>query len=147
MADIGTDRDPDLVHLDDPAPAGGNEPGVVELADDGDDDAKLPPQAVQRADGTICLPLRTPVTLKFKRGADVREETFSEFVFHALNGADMRVITARPATSMTATAIARSTRLPEGKVNAVYDRMDARDVNAAERCVMHFMDGGRPTGR
>lgn len=150
MADIGRDHD-DVVNLDEVAaparPAEVLEPGVVSLDDDVPDDAKLPKHAIPRADGTIELPLLHPVTLKFKKGGSVREETTERLVFHALTGGDMRVISSKPADKITSTAIARSTRMAEMKLDAIYDRMDARDVNAAERCVMHFMDGGRPTGR
>lgn len=150
MADIARDDD-DLVDLDagaGPVVATAElEPGVVSLDGDIPDDAKLPKHAIPRADGTIELPLLHPVTLKFKKGGTVREETTERLVFHPLTGGDMRVITAKPPEKMTSTAIARSTRTAEMKIDAIYDRMDARDVNAAERCVMHFMDGGRPTGR
>jgi hypothetical protein len=151
MADIARDGDPDLVDLDGgaapAAPTAELEPGVVSLDGDIPDDMKLPKHATPRADGTIELPLLHPVTLKFKKGGQVREETTERLVFHALTGGDMRVISSKPAEKITSTAIARSTRMAEAKMDAIYDRMDARDVNAAERCVMHFMDGGRPTGR
>lgn len=147
MADIARDGDPEIVDLDAaPAPAETLEPGVVELRD-GAEEERLPRQAVERADGTIELPLQHPVTLKFKRGKDIREETFEALVFHPLTGADMRVIMAQPPDGITPTAIARSTRIHEGKMNAVYDRLDARDAVAAQTCVMHFLGGGRPTGR
>lgn len=150
MADIARDDD-DVVNLDEgaapAAPPEVLEPGVVSLDEDVPDDAKLPRHAIPRADGTIELPLLHPVTLKFKKGGTVREEVTERLVFHALTGGDMRVITSKPADKITSTAIARSTRMAEMKMDAIYDRMDARDVNAAERCVMHFMDGGRQTGR
>lgn len=150
MADIARDEY-DVVNLDEGAPQAGPaellEPGVVSLDDGVPDDAKLPKHAIPREDGTIELPLLHPVTMKFKKSGQVREETTARLVFHALTGADMRVITAKPAEKILSTAIARSTRTVEMKIDAIYDRMDARDVNAAERCVMHFMDGGRQTGR
>jgi hypothetical protein len=149
----GTDmaEDADLVDLDGgatpAAPAAELEPGVISLDDDVPDDMKLPKHAIPRADGTIELPLLHPVTMKFKKGGTVREETTERLVFHRLTGGDMRVITAKPQEKIVSTAMARSTRMVEMKMDAIYDRMDARDVDAAGRCVMHFMDGGRPTGR
>lgn len=150
MADIGRDDD-DVVNLDGSAPEAGPaealEPGVVSLDDDIPDDMKLPKHAIPRADGTIELPLLRPVTMKFKKGGQVREEVTDRLVFHPLTGADMRVISAKPQEKILSTAMARSIRMVEMKADAIYDRMDARDVDAAGRCVMHFIDGGRQTGR
>lgn len=150
MADIGRDDD-DVVNLDggalEASPAAELEPGVVSLDGDIPDDMKLPKHAIPRADGTIELPLLRPVTMKFKKGGQVREEVTDRLVFHPLTGADLRVISAKPQEKILSTAMARSTRMVEMKVDAIYDRMDARDVDAAGRCVMHFTDGGRQTGR
>jgi hypothetical protein len=146
MADIGNDHDPNLVDLDEGKPLTETDPSVVELRE-AEDTVSLPRHAIERPDGTIELPLQHPVTLKFKKGAQVREESFETLLFHPLTGADMRVITAQPPDAITPTAIARSTRIHEGKMNAVYDRLDARDAVAAQACVMHFLGGGRPTGR
>lgn len=149
MADIARDNDGiDTVDLEEEAPGGAGaaaEEGVVELRDEGEE--PLPPGAALLADGTIALTLRQPVTLRFKRGTETRTESFERLVFHPLTGADMRVITAAKPEDMTPISIARSTRIHEGKMNALYDRMDGRDANAAQLCVLHFLGGGRRTGR
>ncbi|MDB5377113.1 MAG: hypothetical protein JWR00_1559 [Rubritepida sp.] len=140
--------DGDVVLLGDAQDEGGEvDPNVVELREDGDDDTKLPDRAVVRDDGSIFLTLLRPVTLKFKMASGIREESFESFVFHPLTGADMRVIKSKPPESVTTTTISRSTRIQEGKINPVYDRMDARDTMDVERVLMHFLNSGRPTGR
>jgi hypothetical protein len=152
MADIYGAQDPaaapaeDIVDLGaapDPAPA---DPDVVELREDGEEEG-LPPQAVEQPDGSIRLPLKYPVTLKFKTGSTIREERFDALVFHRLNGADMRVIKAAKPEGILAVAMARSTRVHEGKMNAVYDRMDAFDTTAADLVIGHFLGAGQKTGR
>lgn len=124
------------------------DPDVVELRDD-DEDGGLPPQAVLGEDGSVLLPLARPVSLKFRSGqaGTVREERFEELRFHPLTGADMRVIQAQKQDNIMPTAIAKSTRLHEGKMNAVYDRLDARDATAAQLVVLHFLGNGQKTGR
>ena len=109
----------------------------------------LPSHAVRNADGSVTLPLFYPVTLRFKKGTagEIREEVFEQLVLHRLTGADMRAITAAERGSMTVVSIARSARLNEGKMNALFDRMDGADVSAAGQVVGFFLSGGRPTGR
>lgn len=117
---------------------------VVDLPEDGEEDVGLPKEAELQEDGTILLPLAQPVTLRFRQGGkEVRAESFESLRFHPLTGADMRVIQAQKGDSIMSTAIARSTRIHEGKMNAVYDRMDARDATACQRVVLHFLGGGR----
>jgi len=153
MADIARDGDIDsrmVVDLTEDAPAAaGAAPAedVLVLGDEGPDG--LPTQAVRRDDGTILLPLRHPVTLRYRRPGSgaVREEAVAELLFHRLTGADMRAIGAASQEAMTAVAIARAVRIDEGKFNAIYDRMDAVDVTAASLVVAHFLGGGRKTGR
>lgn len=150
MADIYSDgeaatRADDVVDLDLPAAAAPADPDVVEL-DEGDDEG-LPDHAIEQPDGTIRLPLKRPVTLKFKSAGSIREERFEELVFHRLTGADMRVIKGAKPEHMTPVAMARSTRIHEGKMNAVYDRMDAIDTTSADLVVMHFLGGGLKISR
>ena len=143
MADIGRDE-PDLVDLGvegKGTPAA--DPNLVELRDEAEDEDALPDRAVVMEDGTIELMLLHPVTLRFKKGETTREESFDTLRFYPLTGADMRVIQSQAKDSLLPTAIARSTRIHEGKINAVYDRLDARDATAAQRCVLHFLGSGQ----
>ena len=107
----------------------------------GADDGKLPPQAVVQDDGSVILPLRFPVTLRFRSAASGQErtETFAEFHMHRMRGADMRAIEAAKDSSKSAVAMARSCRMGEAKFNAVYDLMDAADIAAASKVVLHFL--------
>lgn len=150
MADIARD-DRLVVDLTEEAPAAGAATAPAEdvlvLGDEGPDG--LPAHAQRQADGTIILPLRHPVTLRYRRpNSDaVREEGVEQLHFHRLTGADMRAISAASQEAMAAVAIARSVRIAEGKFNAIYDRMDAADVTAASLVIGHFLGGGRKTGR
>lgn len=146
MADIPRDGD-DVVELDGDQPAAPADPDVVDLAEGEDGAEGLPKTAVEQEDGTVLLRLAHPVRLKFKRGGVVREEAFEELTFHRLTGADMRVIAQAEKGLMDVTAIARSTRMDQGKMNALYDRMDAADAVSCGRVVAHFLGAGTKTGR
>jgi hypothetical protein len=147
MADIPRDQDAELVDLDGAAPAAPLDPDLVELPEGEEGAEGLPKAAAEQADGTVLLRLAHPVRLKFKRGGVVREESFEELTFHRLTGADMRVIAEAPRGLMDVTAIARSTRMEQGKLNALYDRMDAADAVNCGRVVAHFLGAGTRTGR
>lgn len=151
MADIAP-AEGIIVELDEdggaaPAPVL-SDPDVVEIGDEADATG-LPKHAVVRADGSVDLPLRAPVTLKFRRGAggEVREDTLAALHLHRLTGADMRAVSAASKDAMAPVMIARSARIPEGKFNAIYDRMDAADVGFAARVLDHFLSNGPKTGR
>lgn len=138
-------QDQNVVDLDEPTAAAPADPGVVDLDKDGDEG--LPDHAIEQADGSVRLPLKFPVTLKFKTRGSIREEHFAELVFHRLTGADMRVIKGAKQEHMTPVAAARSTRIHEGRMNAVYDRMDAVDTTSVDLVVMHFLGGGLKISR
>lgn len=129
-------------------------PAVVDaaadvLAEDGDA-ANLPRGAVRLQDGSIRLALRYPVTLQYRTSTEAppKEDHFDELVFHRLLGADMRVIAAASPDSRAVVAIARSTRVREGLMHRLFDRMDAVDVTAAGWVASHFLgDGQRMSGR
>lgn len=146
MADIARDDDK-IVDLDADKPAAPADPDVVELSEGADGAEGLPKTATEQEDGTVLLRLAHPVRLKFKRGGVVREEAFEELTFHRLTGADMRVIAQAEKGAIDATAIARSTRMDQGKANALYDRMDAADSVSCGRVVAHFLGAGTKTGR
>ena len=150
MADIARDNDL-VVELDEdgaPAAPAAADPDVVEINED-DDGQGLPKHAAMQGDGSVLLPLRAPVTLRFRRGAggEVREETLASLHLHRLTGADMRAISAASKDAQAAVAIARSARISEAKFGAIYDRMDAADVGFAARVLEHFLSHGPKTGR
>ena len=146
MADIARDND-QVVDLDGGTPAAPADPDVVELAESEVGTEGIPKTTTEQEDGTVLLRLAHPVRLKFKRGGVVREEAFEELTFHRLTGADMRVIAQAEKGLVDATAIARSTRMDQGKMNALYDRMDAADTVSCGRVVAHFLGAGTKTGR
>lgn len=146
MADIPRDDDK-IVDLDGDKPATPADPDVVELTEDADGAEGLPKTATEQEDGTVLLRLAHPVRLKFKRGGVVREEAFEELTFHRLTGADMRAIAEAQRGLVDVTAIARSTRMDQGKLNALYDRMDAADAVNCGRVVALFLGAGTKTGR
>lgn len=150
MADISRDDDPVvIVDLDAPAAsAPAPEPGVVVIAE-GEGPDGLPARAERQADGSIILPLAHPVTLRFRRagGEEVREEHYEQLHLHRLTGKDMRAVTAASREAQVVVALARSARIPEPKMNPIYDLMDGADAGDAMAVVAYFLGSGRTTGR
>ena len=120
---------------------------VVVVAEDGL--PSLPPAARLQDDGSIILPLAHPVTLRFRKaGTDsVREESLAELHLRRLTGADMRAVAAASGGAGIMVTLARSARIGEAKFGAIFDRMDAGDVDDALNCVARFLGSGRRTGR
>jgi hypothetical protein len=140
-----------VVELDEegvPAAAAVVDPDVVEIGED-DGAQGLPKHAELRPDGSVHLPLKMPVTLRYRHGASgaTREETLAALHMHRLTGADMRAISAASKDAMAAVAIARSARMAEAKFSAIYDRMDGADIGFAARVLEHFLGNGPTTGR
>jgi hypothetical protein len=152
MADIAP-AEGVVVEIDEdgaPAPAPvAADPDVVELPENDDDLKGLPKHAIVQQDGSVRLPLNTPVTLRFRKGStgETREERLDDLHLRRLTGADMRAISAASKDAQAAVAIARSARIAEGKFGAIYDRMDAADIGAAARVLDHFFSPGPKTGR
>jgi hypothetical protein len=149
MADIAP-AEGVVVEIDEegaPAPAA-IDPDVVEIAEDSDA-AGLPKHAATQPDGSVRLPLRMPVKLRYRRGSsgETREEALDELHMHRLTGADMRAISAASKEAQAAVAIARSARISEAKFAAIYDRMDGADIGFAARVLEHFLGSGPKTGR
>lgn len=138
----------DVILDADPEAAAETDDDAVVLQD-GAGAEELPKHAIRNADGSVLLPLLYPVTLRFKKGSsgEVREEQFDELVMHRLTGADMRAITSGSAGTVIVIGIARSARINEGKMSALFDKMDGADANAAAQVVSFFLGSGRPTGR
>lgn len=132
-----------------PAAAAAMDPDVVEIPDDDGGAQGMPKHAEMLPDGSVRLPLRMPVVLRFRQGATgaTREETLAALHMHRLTGTDMRAISAASKDAMAPVAIARSARMSEAKFSAIYDRMDGADIGFAARVLEHFLGNGPTTGR
>lgn len=150
MADIMPQGDEHLVVElgEEPGAAPAAEPGVVEIAEDETDDDGIPARAIRNEDGSITLPLLTPVTLRFRRpGSDqVREEVTEQLTLHRLTGKDLRIVSAAK-RDPAIVAVARAARIPEPKFNAIFDQMDGADASAAIAVAGYFLGAGPKTGR
>lgn len=126
---------------------------AIETVEDGviDEDAnpldKLPKHAVKNDDGSVTLPLYEEVTLRTRKDGKVRERVFKDLTFHRLNGADQRAIAAAEDKDMAVVSFARSTRINQAVMNALFDKLDASDINYAGRVLNHFLSSGPRTGR
>lgn len=123
----------------------GAEAGVVD--EDVNPLDQLPPHAVANADGSVTLPLQHPRELQVKKDGKVRTDRFERLVFHRLTGADQRAIAGAAEDMMAVVAFARSTRLSQAVMNALFDRMDAADIAAGGQVLNSFFATGRRTGR
>jgi hypothetical protein len=63
---------------------------------------------------------------------------FKDLTFHRLLGADQRAIAAAEDKDMAVVSFARSTRINQAVMNALFDRLDASDINYAGRVLNHF---------
>ncbi|MQT14386.1 hypothetical protein [Segnochrobactrum spirostomi] len=100
----------------------------------------LPARAKKNDDGSVTLPLRYPVSLTIRSsGGKTRVERYEELRFHRLNGAALRAITSTEGDAKIVVAMARSTRLSDAVMSAVYDRMDGADIAGAAKIVFHFL--------
>ncbi|WP_417423616.1 hypothetical protein [Hoeflea sp.] len=131
---------------EDAAPGtGAVDDGVID--EDVDPLDKLPKHAVKNADGSVTLPLYEEVTLQTRKDGKVRERVFTDLTFHRLRGADQRAIAAAEEKDMAVVSFARSTRINQAVMNALFDRLDASDINYAGRVLNHFLSSGPRTGR
>ncbi len=108
---------------------------------------RLPKHARRNIDGSVTLPLHFPQVVRSRKGDKIRENRFSELVMHRLNGADQRAIAAAAEDMLAVVAIARSTRISQAVMNALYDKLDAADIAAAGQVLNHFLASGQKTGR
>jgi len=120
-------------------------------ADVVDEDAEaldtLPDHAVQNADGSVTLPLMYPRELQIRKNGKVRSDRYEELTFHRLTGADRRAIAAAREDMLEVTAFARSTRLSQAVMIALFDRMDSADITYGGRVLNSFFGSGRRTGK
>jgi hypothetical protein len=154
MADImpqgGPPADDDDILIDTTEGASAADPALPVLNEDGSDaEAKLPKGAVRQADGSIILTLQHPCAITYRRKSDgaQREEELKQLHLHRLTGADMRAVSAASTEKNLVVALARSTRIMEGKMALFFDRMDGEDAVAALECVSSFLGNGPKTGR
>jgi len=108
---------------------------------------KLPEDAIKNTDGSVTLPLLFPVTIRSKKDGKIREKTYADLTFHRLVGADQRAIASAKDEDMAVVSFARSTRINQAVMNALFDRMDAADITRAGRVINHFLSNGPKTGR
>ncbi len=134
-----------IVNEDRPIALPSSNPDVVN--EDADPLDKLPDHAVKNDDGSVTLRLFYPKKLTTMKNGQVREREFNELTFHRLAGADQRAIGAASDGMMNIVALARSARLNQAVMNALYDKMDAADINDAGRVLSHFLTNGPKTGR
>ncbi|MBB4122913.1 hypothetical protein [Martelella radicis] len=106
---------------------------------------KLPSHAIRNDDGTITLPLYDTVRIKVRASGKIKEKVFKSLTFHRLNGADTRVIGEAPDNMQNIVTFARSCRLNQAVMNAVWDKMDASDIANGGRVLNHFLTSGRKT--
>lgn len=142
-APAGTEDD--VVDVDSPAAGRASDPDVVDI--DVDPNDRLPPQAIQNADGSVTLPLRYPQELQVRMGGKVRVHRYAELTFHRLNGADQRAIAAASEEMMSVVAFARSTRILQVEMNKLFDKLDGADISAGGQVLNSFFASGRRTGR
>lgn len=117
------------------------------IDEDGDPRDKLPERAVKHKDGSVTLPLLYPQVLTTRKDGKVREKTYDALTFHRLRGVDQQVIWSMPEEKQVAASFARSTRLPQMVMDALYAKMDLEDITDGGRVLNHFLTSGRKTGR
>ena len=151
MADIEP-AGPSVVTIDldgaAPAPAEPVDPDVVVVAPAAEDEEDaLPKTAALQPDGSVILTLAYPVVMRWKpsNSDQVREERRDTLRFYRLTGADMRVLMNAGKGNAVPTGLARSCRMAVGVFNALYDRMDGADSQAAAQVLNYFLSAGVPT--
>lgn len=146
--DLDEDQDNKLdavIDVDNPAALDGErDPDVID--EDAGQVDQLPEDAVKNADGSVSLALKFPVTLRTKKNGDIKERVYRELTFHRLTGADMRVISSAKGEDQNAVTFARSTRMYQVIMNALFDKMDLTDIERAGRVLVFFVSNGRKTG-
>ncbi|WP_160009764.1 hypothetical protein [Rhizobium sp. 18055] len=142
-AEVATAAD---VDLDRPVPLDGKAIDSDVIDEDVNPLDTLPKDAIRNADGSVTLPLNVSVTLKTKKDGKIKERVFNELVFHRLVGADQRAIAAATEEHQVVTSFARTTRLNQAIMNALFDKMDLSDVTRGGRVLNYFLNNGPKTG-
>lgn len=141
-----------VIDLDEPetpviAPAIPAAPVSPVIDEDAGDGEGLPPSAIPNGDGSVTLPLLYPRSLRTRKNGVEAERVFTELTFHRLTGADQRAIAATSDEMTVVTTFARSTRLPQLVMVALFDVMDMADIDNGGRIISAFLPSGRKTGR
>lgn len=108
---------------------------------------RLPPNAVTNQDGSVTLTLLYPRELQIRKLGKIRTDKYDKLTFHRLTGADQRAIAATSEEMMSVVAFARSTRISQAVMNALFDKMDGADIAAGGQVLNSFFATGRKTGR
>lgn len=123
-------------------------PNRTAIVNEDDTLDELPESAVRNADGTITLTLFEPIDVIYRSSHNgERKETYSALTFGRLNGADIRALQAAAPAAQGAVLLARSAKVREGIMNALWDRMDGSDIAAAQEIVKLFFETGPKTRR
>lgn len=123
-------------------------PAAVVVDEDTDESAELPKRARLNPDGSVTLPLRYPRELQIRSGSGgIRTERFDAFTFHRVVGADLKAVSATSDETRPVVMMARSARVRQAVMNALFDRLDGADIADAIAVVASFFPSGRTTGR
>ena len=114
-----------------------------------DEIATLPRGATENADRSVTVALDIPVTLTIKNSktGGQRQETYEELRFHRLNGAALTEISNANPSVRSRVALAVSARMSKGIMNALFDRLDAADIERCGSVIEYFLGSGRKTGQ
>lgn len=136
-----------VVDENDPVAAAATEADADVVDEDVDPLDRLPPHAKKNKDGSVTLPLKFPRDVHVRKDGKVRTNSYVQLVFHRLTGADQRAIGAAKEEDMTVVAFARSTRISQAVMNALFDKMDGADIAAGGQVLNSFFATGRTTGK
>ena len=149
-AHLSLGGDDDVVDEDAPATSSVSASLPADVVDedaDLDPSDRLPKNAVRNGDGSVTLTLRFPQAIMSRRDGKISERRFEQLVFHRLNGTDQRAIGAASDEMQGPVSFARSTRLNQAVMNALWDKMDLADINAGGQVLNNFFASGRTTGK
>jgi len=141
QADIG-----DVVDEDEPLPATATAVDSDVVDEDAGAVDKLPAHARPNADGSVTLPLRFPVQQLVKKDGKTRTDRYDALTFHRLTGADQRAIANAGEDMMAVVAFARSTRIGQAVMLALFDKMDMADITSGGQVLNSFFKSGPTTG-
>lgn len=114
-----------------------------------DEIATLPRGATENADRSVTVELDTPITLTIKNSktGGQRQETYDQLKFHRLTGKDLTEISNAAPGVRDRVAFAVSARMNKAIMNALFDRLDAADIERCGRVIQYFLGSGQKTGR
>ena len=117
--------------------------GVVDLGPElppvDEEPAELPAGAVQNDDGSVTLTLRYPKEIQIRNGAGkTRTERYDTLTFHRLTGADLNAVRATADQHQQRVLFTRSTRMQGPLMQALYERLDGKDIARAGQVLESF---------